>query len=94
MKILFINLCIPAADEIQDLVDQLGEGSRKVMDMEKAYKRLEMEKDAIQGSLEETETAMNQELGKVQRLLTEMSNLKAETERHLAEKDGEIENIR
>ena len=32
------------ADEINDLTDQLGESGRKVMEMEKAYKRLEMER--------------------------------------------------
>lgn len=41
----FVVFC--CSDEINDLTDQLGESGRRVMEMEKAYKRLEMEKDQV-----------------------------------------------
>jgi len=82
------------ADEINDLTDQLGESGRKVMEMEKAYKRLEMERDQVHATLEETEALVGQEQGKLQRLQVELSNAKTETERRLTEKDEEMENIR
>jgi len=64
------------------------------MEMEKAYKRLEMEKDQVRATLEETEALVGQEQGKLQRFQVELSNAKTETERRLAEKDEEMENIR
>jgi len=82
------------ADEINDLTDQLGESGRRVMEMEKAYKRLEMERDQVHATLEETEALVGQEQGKLQRLQVELSNAKTETERRLAEKDEEMENVR
>ena len=82
------------SDEINDLTDQLGESGRRVMEMEKAYKRLEMERDQVHATLEETEALVGQEQGKLQRLQVELSNAKTETERRLAEKDEEMENVR
>jgi len=81
-------------DEINDLTDQLGESGRRVMEMEKAYKRLEMERDQVHATLEETEALVGQEQGKIQRLQVELTNAKTETERRLAEKDEEMENVR
>lgn len=76
------------------MIDQVGESNRKIMDMEKALKRMEMEKDEIQGTLEETEAALAQESGKVARSQTEIFNAKADVEKRLQEKDEEIEMIR
>jgi len=64
------------------------------MEVEKAYKRLEMERDQVHATLEETEALVGQEQGKIQRLQVEFSNAKTETERRLAEKDEEMENVR
>ena len=88
------NCFVYVLDEINDLTDQLGESGRRVMEMEKAYKRLEMEKDQVRATLEETEALVGQEQGKLQRVQVELSNAKTETERRLAEKDEEMENIR
>jgi len=82
------------ADEINDLTDQLGESGRRVMEIEKGCKRLEMERDQVHATLEETEALVGQEQGKLQRLQVELSNAKTETERRLAEKDEEMENVR
>jgi len=83
-----------AADEIHDLTDQLGESGRRVMEMEKAYKRLEVERDQVHATLEETEAMVGQEQAKMQRLQAEIGNVKTESERRLSEKDEEMENLR
>ena len=38
--------------EVSDLAEQLGEGGKSVVEIEKAKKRLEMEKDELQAALE------------------------------------------
>ena len=43
------------ADEIKDLLDQLGEGGRSIHDLVKQRRRLEQEKEELQGALEEAE---------------------------------------
>merc|ERR1712107_747531 len=43
------------ADEIKDLLDQLGEGGRSIHDLDKQRRRLEQEKEGLQGALEEAE---------------------------------------
>ena len=64
------------------------------MEMEKAYKRLELEKVQLQGNIEEMEASFQQEVGKVQRAQIEITTVKGEFDRRLAEKDEEVENIR
>merc|ERR1712055_587361 len=41
------------ADEIKDLLDQLGEGGRSIHDLDKQRRRLEQEKEELQAALEE-----------------------------------------
>jgi len=41
-------LCFLLPDEIHDLTDQLSDGGRSVHELEKARKRLEMEKEELQ----------------------------------------------
>ncbi len=94
------NLCyIPAfnvdvLDEIHDLTDQLGEGGRSVHEMDKARRRLEMEKEELQAALEEAENALEQEEAKVFKTQLEITAIKDDIERRLAEKDEEFENTR
>lgn len=45
-------------EEIKELVDQLGEGGRNVHELQKAKKRLEVEKEELQLALEETEGSL------------------------------------
>ena len=58
---LFQNL----ADEIKDLLDQLGDGGRSIHELDKQRRRLEVEKEELQGALEEAEGALEQEENKV-----------------------------
>ena len=41
------------ADEIKDLLDQLGEGGRSIHDLDKQRRNLEQEKEELQTALEE-----------------------------------------
>ncbi|CAH1226637.1 MYH7 [Branchiostoma lanceolatum] len=81
-------------DEIRDLSDQLSEGSKSVHELEKAKKRLDVEKEELQTALEEAEGALEVEEGKVLRVQLELSQLKADIDRRLSEKDEEFENTR
>ena len=53
------------ADEIKDLLDQLGDGGRSIHELDKQRRRLEVEKEELQGALEEAEGALEQEENKV-----------------------------
>merc|ERR1712240_659156 len=50
------------ADEIKDLLDQLGEGGRSIHDLDKQRRRLEQEKEELQAALEEAEGTLEQEI--------------------------------
>ena len=53
------------ADEIRDLLDQLGDGGRSIHDLDKQRRRLEVEKEELQSALEEAEGALEAEENKV-----------------------------
>ena len=53
-----------------------------------------MEKEELQSALEEAEAALEQEEAKVQRAQLEMSAVRQDIDRRLAEKDEEFENTR
>merc|ERR1719369_1295225 len=80
------------ADEIKDLLDQLGEGGRSIHDLDKQRRRLEQEKEELQGALEEAEGTLEQEENKVLRAQLELGQVKQEIERRVAEKEEEFNN--
>lgn len=53
MRHLFLSL-----EEIADLTDQLSDGGKSVHELHKAKKKMEMEKEELQASLEESEAAL------------------------------------
>merc|ERR1719436_407294 len=55
------------AEEIKDLLDQLGEGGRSMHELDKSRRKLEIEKEELQTALEEAEAALEQEENKVLR---------------------------
>ena len=59
------------ADEIKDLLDQLGDGGRSIHELDKQRRRLEVEKEELQGALEEAEGALEQEENKVKIVVSE-----------------------
>jgi len=81
-------------DEIHDLTEQLGEGGRNVHEMDKVRRRLELEKEELQAALEEAEAALEQEEAKTARAHLELSNIRQEIDRRIAEKEEEFETTR
>merc|ERR1719159_1043988 len=75
------------ADEIKDLLDQLGEGGRSIHDLDKQRRRLETEKEESQATLEMEEN-------KVLRAQLELAQVKQEIDRRVAEKEDEFNNTR
>merc|ERR1712013_75511 len=82
------------ADEIKDLLDQLGEGGRSIHDLDKQRRRLEQEKEELQGALEEAEGTLEQEENKALRAQLELGQVKQEIDRRVAEKEEEFNNTR
>merc|ERR1712227_487457 len=82
------------ADEIKDLLDQLGDGGRSIHELDKQRRRLEVEKEELQAALEEAEAALEQEENKVLRAQLELGQVRQEVDRKIAEKVEEFENTR
>merc|ERR1712158_204173 len=82
------------ADEIKDLLDQLGEGGRSIHDLDKQRRNLEQEKEELQTALEESEGALEQEEDKVLRAALELSQVRQEIDRRVAEKEEEFASTR
>merc|ERR1712198_558660 len=75
------------ADEIKDLLDQLGDGGRSIHDLDKQRRRLEQEKEELQAALEEAEN-------KVLRAQLELGQVRQDIDRRVAEKEDEFNNTR
>merc|ERR1712038_1358820 len=82
------------ADEIKDLLDQLGDGGRSIHELDKQRRRLEVEKEELQAALEEAEAAHEQEENKVLRASLELGQVRQEIDRKIAEKVEEFDNTR
>merc|ERR1719168_95274 len=75
-------------------MDQITEGGRSIHEIDKIRKRLEAEKMELQSALEEAEATFEQEENKVLRMQMELSQVKTEIERRIAEKDEEFAMVR
>ena len=82
------------ADEIKDLLDQLGDGGRSIHELDKQRRRLEVEKEELQGALEEAEAALEQEENKVLRAQLELGQVRQEIDHKIQEKVDEFDNTR
>merc|ERR1711994_518582 len=82
------------AEEIKDLLDQLGEGGRSMHELEKSRRKLEVEKEELQAALEEAEAALEQEENKVLRAQLELGQVRQEIDRKIHEKEEEFDNTR
>merc|ERR1739847_72352 len=82
------------ADEIKDLLDQLGNGGRSIHELDKQRRRLEVEKEELQAALEEAEAALEQEENKVLRAQLELGQVRQEIDRKIHEKEEEFDNTR
>merc|ERR1719305_1487075 len=82
------------ADEIKDLLDQLGDGGRSIHELDKQRRRLEVEKEELQAALEEAESALEAEENKVLRAQLELGQVKQDVDRKISEKEDEFNNTR
>merc|ERR1712111_135843 len=82
------------ADEVRDLLDQLGDGGRSIHDLDKQRRRLEQEKEELQAALEEAESTLEQEENKVLRASMELQQVRSDIDRRVAEKEEEFNNTR
>merc|ERR1711884_918771 len=82
------------ADEIKDLLDQLGDGGRSIHELDKQRRRLEVEKEELQAALEEAGAALEQEENKVLRAQLELGQVRQEIDRKIQEKEEEFNNTR
>merc|ERR1719232_1759288 len=82
------------ADEVKDLLDQLGDGGRSIHELDKQRRRLEVEKEELQAALEEAESALEAEENKVLRAALELGQVKQDVDRKIAEKEEEFNNTR
>merc|ERR1711971_966978 len=82
------------ADEIKDLLDQLGDGGRSIHELDKQRRRLEVEKEELQAALEEAEAALEQEENKVLRAQLELGQVRQEIDRRIQEKEEEFDDTR
>merc|ERR1712008_116805 len=78
------------SNEIKDIMDQISEGGRSIHEIDKIRKRLEAEKMELQAALEEAEGALEQEENKVLRAQLELTQVRQEIERRIAEKEEEF----
>merc|ERR1711997_1095943 len=82
------------ADEIKDLLDQLGDGGRSINELDKQRRRLEVEKEELQSALEEAEASLEQEENKVLESQLELAQARQEIDKKIHEKVQEFENNR
>merc|ERR1711902_239445 len=82
------------ADEIKDLLDQLGEGGRSIHALDKQRRMLEQEKEELQAALEEAEATLEMEENRVLRSQLELANVRQEIDRRVAEKEEEFASTR
>ncbi|PIO71814.1 myosin head [Teladorsagia circumcincta] len=80
--------------QARDLSDQLGEGGRAMHELSKKMRHFEMEKEELQRGLDEAEAALEAEESKSLRCQIEVSQIRAEIEKRIAEKEEEFENSR
>merc|ERR1712088_524903 len=78
------------SNEIKDIMDQISEGGRSIHEIDKIRKRLEAEKMELEAALSEAEGALEQEENKVLRCQLELTQVRQEIERRIAEKEEEF----
>ncbi|KAL3967290.1 double stranded RNA-specific editase B [Sarotherodon galilaeus] len=80
--------------EISDLTEQLGENGKAIHELEKTKRQNDTEKTEIQTALEEAEASLEHEESKILRIQLELTQVKGDIDRRVAEKDEEIEQMK
>merc|ERR1712214_106774 len=78
------------SNEIKDIMDQISEGGRSIHEIDKIRRRLEAEKMELEAALSEAEGALEQEENKVLRASLELTQVKQDIERRIAQKEEEF----
>merc|ERR1712210_434932 len=82
------------SNEIKDIMDQISGGGRSIHEIDKIRKRLGAEKLELEAALSEAEGALEQEENKVLRASLELTQVKQEIERRIAQKEEEFASTR
>uniref|UniRef100_A0A8C6JUV5 Uncharacterized protein n=1 Tax=Melopsittacus undulatus TaxID=13146 RepID=A0A8C6JUV5_MELUD len=80
--------------EIADLTEHITENGRMIGDLEKAKKQAEVEKSELRLALEEAEATLEHEEVKILGINQELTQIKLEINRKIAEKDEEISQLK
>ena len=82
------------AAELQSMNEQLSDGGRSNVEVEKLQRKLGLENEELQLALEEAEGALEQEEAKLLKLQLEYTQLKQSSDRKLADKEDELDTSR
>uniref|UniRef100_A0A672V8V8 Myosin heavy chain 3 n=1 Tax=Strigops habroptila TaxID=2489341 RepID=A0A672V8V8_STRHB len=80
--------------EIADLTEHITENGKTIGDLEKARKQAEVEKSELRLALEEAEATLEHEEVKILGINQELTQIKSEINRKIAEKDEEISQLK
>ncbi|KAM4673612.1 myosin-3-like [Amazona ochrocephala] len=80
--------------EIADLTEHITENGKMIGDLEKAKKQTEVEKSELRLALEEAEATLEHEEVKILGINQELTQIKSEISRKIAEKDEEISQLK
>ncbi|XP_071429587.1 myosin-3-like isoform X2 [Pithys albifrons albifrons] len=80
--------------EVADLTEQITANGKMIRDLEKVKKQVEVEKSGLQLALEEAEAALEHEEVKILRVNQELTQIKSEISRKIADKDEEINQLK
>ncbi|XP_077044472.1 myosin-3-like isoform X1 [Agelaius phoeniceus] len=80
--------------EAADLTEQITANGKMIRDLEKAKKQAEIEKNGLQTALEEAEAALEHEEVKILGVNQELTQIKSEISRKIADKDEEINQLK
>ncbi|XP_058708108.1 myosin-1B-like [Poecile atricapillus] len=80
--------------EAADLTEQITANGKIIRDLEKAKKQAEIEKNGLQLALEEAEAALEHEEVKILGVNQELTRIKSEISRKIADKDEEINQLK
>uniref|UniRef100_A0A8C9N4R3 Myosin-7B n=1 Tax=Serinus canaria TaxID=9135 RepID=A0A8C9N4R3_SERCA len=79
--------------ERADLTEQITSNGKMIRDLEKAKKQAEIEKNGLRTALEEAEAALEHEEVKILGVNQELTQIKSEISRKIADKDEEINQL-
>ncbi|XP_039239986.1 myosin-3-like [Pipra filicauda] len=80
--------------EVADLTEQITANGKMIRDLEKAKKQVEVEKNGLRLALEEAEAALEHEEVKILAVNQELTQIKTEINRKIADKDEEINQLK